>query len=238
MSILPSELRTFDYYVKKLPLYLQNSYGFIEHYRIWYDLMIANDSKYTGIVPIAETILYLLNIFDKDYLDNIVAMGDAEIPTDLTNPQDKYGRQSDILDKIGALFGITRNFTCTYLLNNVTQSKQVSLNNYDFLILIKVTMVKSYFDGTYEQWQSMYDDIGFTVVPVSSVDDPATCIVYLIQTESTQYSEDILALFLSELLFIESVGIRYIPTIVDIANLLIWDGTDEASYWDEGKWSL
>ena len=40
--VLIDKLSTFKYYEEKLPLYLQNSYGFKEHFRIWFDLLIQN----------------------------------------------------------------------------------------------------------------------------------------------------------------------------------------------------
>ena len=56
MSILIDKLKDFDYYVKKCPLYLQNSDGFIEHFRIWYDFL--NTQEKAG-----EEVLNLINIF-------------------------------------------------------------------------------------------------------------------------------------------------------------------------------
>ena len=69
VSILPDKFKSFEYYVNKLPLYLRNSYGFIEHYRIWYDLMIGENEN--GLINVSDTILYLMDIFDDDYDDNI-----------------------------------------------------------------------------------------------------------------------------------------------------------------------
>ena len=65
MSIISNKLQSFGYYVNKLPLYLQNSYGFIEHFRIWYETLTS------GVVYTADEILNLLNIFDKNYLKYI-----------------------------------------------------------------------------------------------------------------------------------------------------------------------
>ena len=61
-SIIPQKLQDFEYYKSKIPLYLQNSEGFQEHFRIWYDLLVD------GVVKNADILLNMLLIFDKDYL--------------------------------------------------------------------------------------------------------------------------------------------------------------------------
>mgnify|MGYP003288801105 CR=1 FL=1 len=68
VSILPEQIREFEYYKNKLPLFLQNSYGFIEHFRIWYDLLTSDE--HTGLADNCDIILYLLNIqFYRDQMD-------------------------------------------------------------------------------------------------------------------------------------------------------------------------
>ena len=38
-NLIPQQLMTFEYYANKLPLYLRNSKSFMEHFRIWYDVL-------------------------------------------------------------------------------------------------------------------------------------------------------------------------------------------------------
>ena len=142
-SILPKKLRTFNYYYNKLPLFLRNSYGFVEHFKIWYDLTYNNDNK--GIVNIGDLLLYLLNIFDKDYLETINNMEDSD-----------NGNASDILDKIGLLFGVSRKFSVNYLEGAQTVHEELSLNNEEFLILIKCQIIKNYCNGSEIQIQDYY----------------------------------------------------------------------------------
>lgn len=46
--IVPENLSTFDYYKKLIPMYLQESFGFVDQYKIWYDLALT--SKESAII--------------------------------------------------------------------------------------------------------------------------------------------------------------------------------------------
>lgn len=133
-SILPNELRQFDYYVKKCPLYLQNCDNFIEHFRIWYDFLMGNDSN-NGVVGTADTLLKYLDIFADDY------------PVDDT---------TDLLDKLASIFGLKRNFKIDNMLFNLT--------NAELLLLIKATIIKNYSDGSYAQMKEFYKLAGLNVI--------------------------------------------------------------------------
>lgn len=47
MSILNDELKKFEYYVKKIPLYLKQSHGVIDQYQIWHNLLTGYDFQPT-----------------------------------------------------------------------------------------------------------------------------------------------------------------------------------------------
>ena len=98
-SIIPQTLREFDYYKNKIPLYLQNSEGFIEHFRIWYDLLVS------GVGNKSDILLNMLLIFDPNYLSYLESI-DENIQKD--------GYVCDILDKLGSIFGVNRYFKVTY----------------------------------------------------------------------------------------------------------------------------
>src|SRR5574344_3152197 len=85
-SILNDKLKSFDYYKSKIPLYLQNSDGFIEHFKIWYDFLVNE-------VESSDIFLNLLLLFDPDYLTYLS-----------NNVEDYSNNESDILDKLGAIF--------------------------------------------------------------------------------------------------------------------------------------
>lgn len=247
VSILNDKLKDFNYYVRKLPMFLQQSEGFIEHYRIWYDMLVGDlETKInnTGVVGVADTLFNLLNIFDQtidnngniidNYLKFISDLGEQSRAEYEDYELDK-DYVSDILDKIGSLFGVRRSFELTYTNANGTQRKYVELNNRDFLILIKAQIVKNYCDGTYEQIKQYYESVGLYVY-VTTATIPATSDVYLVNfSGSTAYSpsENVQAMFFAGLLTIQSMGIAYRHAYVSLDRILIWDGFDNTYGWGE-----
>ena len=231
-SILPDKLRTFKYYVEKLPLYLQNSYGFIEHFRIWYDFMMSNSTT-NGMIDVADLILYLLNIFDDDFLDTIKDLDGANVS--VTHP---YGTKSDILDKLGLFFGVSRNFSVDYIEHDEPVNEELSLDNKDFLTLIKCEIIKNYCEGTYEQISSYYASAGLNVYVLTDNDNPATSYLYLAEIiGSSEYSDDVKTMFKAGMLRIESMGIEYINLLETPSGLLIWDTSyGSLEGWDVGVW--
>lgn len=225
-SILNDTLKDFDYYYRKLPKYLRESEGFISHFRIWYDLLVGNKSNENntyGIVGTADTLFALFNIFDQTIdFDGNITNHYLEYLNSL--PGNDGGTKSDILDKLGLLFGVTRNFSVTYTYLYDTYTKELTLNNNDFLILIKAQIIRNYCNGSREQMTEYYRSIGLNVVLVSSY-LPATAFVYLAKypNESEyRYSENVQSMFLAGLLTIHNMGINYEHRLVDVTTLLIW----------------
>ena len=224
-SVLNDTLKDFDYYYRKLPKYLRESEGFISHFQIWYDILVGkNDAvNNSGIVGTADTLFALLNIFDQKidddgnitnhYLDYLNSLPDSE-----------NGTKSDILDKLGLLFGVTRNFSITYTHLYDTYTKELTLNNNDFLILIKAQIIKNYCNGSREQMTEYYYSIGLTVILMTSF-IPATAFIYLAKySETSNYavSDDVEAMFLAGMLTIRNIGINYYHNLLDMQTLLIW----------------
>lgn len=226
MSILIDKLKSFDYYKQKLPLYLQNSYGFIEHFRIWYDLLVGQ-SNVTGVVGVSDTILDLIGIFDADYIEKLNVYEGSE-----------SGTKSDLLDKLGNLFGVKRGVRVTYYnSSNTLVSENITLDNKDFLLLIKAQVIKNYCNGSYLQIKEYYENSGLFIVTKNTT-SPATVDIYLndIPDSKYTYSENVRKLFLSGLLNIKSMGIRYLYSIQSLFDILIWD--NETKGWDEGAWAI
>lgn len=225
-SIIPEKLKDFEYYKNKLPLYLQNSYGFIEHFRIWYQILI------NGICDNAIILLNLINIFDGNYFDFLETIEGVQ----------RTSYECDILDKIGRLYGVNRQFRITYEDNNEIKTETILLNNQDFLTLIKTQIIKNYCEGTTEQINSYYKMIGLKMY-VLSASEPATAYMYLPTSSSSSeyaYSDNIKKMFLAGLLKIDSMGITYRYTFVDIDRILLWDSLNEAATngWDGGEWAI
>lgn len=235
-SILPSEIANFEYYLRKVPLYLQNSYGFVEHFRIWFNLLTGTKSDGTktnlfqGVVPVADTILDLMDLFSDTFLTKIRDFSDSG-----SSSSSDYGSISDILDKIGSLFGMQRTLSISYIpIGQQSQiSEEITLNNEDFRILILAQIIRNYCEGTREQIQEYYDSVNLMVLSLDT-DISANVESYLLLGSIVNYSDNVIKLWLSGLLTIDSVGVKYLKMVQNFSTLGIWD----SSNWDTGEWTI
>ena len=146
--LIPQTIREFRYYERKLPLYLRNDDCFIEHFRLWYELLMGEGddeqaialNEFKGVSPTSDLLLHLLNIYDGDFLDSISQLKD-------------YNDNCNLLDMIGNLFGLRRTFSFEYYETATSQTKiaaTVSLTDKEFLILIKAQIIGYNYDGKCE----------------------------------------------------------------------------------------
>lgn len=248
-SVLNDKLRPFSYYEQKLPLYLRNSFGFVEHFRIWYQLLVGEElfasnaqvvrdslrvSEGSSITGTINRLFELLNIFDLNCVQAHNQSYDSNEHYLLflnEIPDSDEGKAADILDKIGSLFGLRRQFS---LVVNGTEY-MLDLNNRDFLIFIKCTVIKNYFDGTYGELSAFYKSVGLPVFILTDTTS-AQCNMQLINLEDSVYSpsEDVKRMFLAGMLTVESAGIQYAYTIHAVQNLAIFDSLQSANAFDTG----
>lgn len=222
-SFIPEPLQSFNYYLYKLPLYLQSAPNFVEHFRIWYDILAGSD----GLDKNSIVLVNLLNIFDKDYLAYI-----SNLPTDSNNPE----YSSDILDKLATLFGVSRNLRITYTDElGLHENEMLTLTNKELLVLIKARIVQNNYDGTKLQANEYYKSVGLNMYMITDDMVPATANLYLIETDNAEYvyTENIRKLFLADLLTIKAMGITYRKATLSM-TVGIWDSTN----WDEGDWGV
>ena len=133
--MIAKEILNFNYYYNKLPIYLQQSPTFPEHFHIWWEFL-------TNVDDSADKICELINIFDSNYLTN-------------------YGDICDeFLDYIGNLYGVKRNLSVD--IEGTTY--QLQLTQDEFLLLIKCQIIKNYCDGSRSQIDNFYKDAGLTVL--------------------------------------------------------------------------
>lgn len=222
-SLLPDVLKSFDYYKNKLPMYLQQSNGFITHFKIWFDLLVGDNNQ--GLSYNADLLLNLLNIFDATYLEDC-----SKVITDVQVNGNKF----DLLDKLGSLFRVYRNTQISYYYNNIKYNEIVSLNNSEYLTLIRCQIIKNYCEGTFEQINKYYESTGLEMYVQTSI-ETATANMYLVH-ETTKELDNISKLFLAGLLRINSMGITYRESLLDISRLLRWDTATNG--WDEGEWTI
>lgn len=231
--LLPKELRTFRYYERKLPLYLRNDECFIEHFKLWYEICMGNGvdvhiDEFCGVEPSADLILYLLDIYNKDFLETIQSLKN-------------YAGKTDLIDDLGMLFGLNRQFSFGYR-EQITDPDltyvQVDLTDAEYLLLIKAQIIRNYCDGTYEQARQYYSDAGLDILPLNNDSYNAAVVAYL--NESDDLTETTKKMFKGGLLTIEHVGITYQYVVTDLLNILMWNdaaSTTGKNVWDQGRWA-
>lgn len=228
--LIPLTIREFRYYERKLPLYLRNDDCFVEHFRLWYELMMGEGDdnmgiaigEFKGVSPTSDLLLYLLNIYDKDFLSIVSQLKD-------------YNNNCDILDMLGNLFGLRRTFSFEYYETATSTTKTaatVSLTDKEFLTLIKAQIIRNYCNGTYEQVMQYYTDASLQILPVYNDTYNASVDAYL--NEDKDVTDNISKLFRGGYLTIEHLGIRYTYTITEMLNILVWadeNGQGGNSFW-------
>lgn len=261
MSICPLTLKSFDYYLKKLPMYLRSSEAFQQHFRIWYDMFVGYNfdnvrenyeyDEYSGIVQVGDTILSLLDIFDGSYTDSgeyvnaylekIVSLEHAW--EDGATSEDKlahpYGTRSDILDKIASIYGIRRNLTISYQTtpSDPIETSSISLDNEELLQYIKIQIIKNYCDGSYQQLQEYYAYSNLQII-MQTADEMCTCNLYLVKFTESDELTNLEKLFLAGELSVDSMGIQYVRQIFNVNSVLVWDKEIGGNYggWDTATW--
>ena len=220
--ILPDKLRSFDYYRKKIPMYLRQSQGFEEHFKLWYDLMMG-DSMNEGVVKTAEALLEMLNIYDtryndindyvNNYFENLRQLG-------IQAYEDRL--DLDILDKLASVFAISRNLAVQYYdSEGIYRDEVLYLTNKELLMYILSKIIQSHCDGTRQQLQKLYSSIGLKVI-MTNGSSSARVEYRLVLDENVTYSRNTIALFLSGNLIVKQLGSEYVFGTVNNSATLIW----------------
>lgn len=187
----------------------------------------------SGTIPVLDEVLTLLSISDPNYLFELESLYETPSST------------SQILDTLGALFGLKRNLSVTYYDEDqeTDVTEKLSLSDADFLTYIKCQIIKNNFDGSYKQFK-LYNDLAGLNIGIrtnTTVDaDVSHGEVALYVYNFDQMSNELQKLFISGNLTLSSVGISYQYLHVDTSTLLIWQGSQSSVYqnnWDEGVWS-
>lgn len=215
----------WKYYLNKLPLYLQSSYGFKEHFKMLFQIMINTNSTVTDL-------LNALNLTDKNYYNNLnIKKSEKE---DLKTSSSEY--VYDLLDKIGLLYGVNRYLDVDYTdINGDYQHQSLKLNNEEFLKLILVKVVQNSYLGTYEDIRKLYNLIELPIYLYNSEETSGE--VYCVFDNREINSNNLLYLFYADLLSIKSMGIKYNYRTIDQSNVGEWDADLDTKLWDVGEWS-
>jgi len=204
--MIREDLLEFQYYLDRLSKFMQESYGIDEHVKTFHQLLIQVDDFYNQF-------LNDINIF---------------------NSYNIYQNHNALLDKLGAIFGCYRKFTIpkysTIYWNVIEGFINIDLEDDDFLIYIKAQIIKQNFEGNREQLQTLYStyqegELKEGILPLlffylqSPAKNSAECYIYW-NTQNGVYSDDLINLFENGFLTIESMGILYHRSVVDMADFL------------------
>lgn len=209
-EILSNKLLNLDYYTSKFSMFMSESYGILEQIRtIYFEwLKSTNDT----IIDFSNR----FNIFNPDY--------DEWLIQNYNDDSDEFIKFT-FLDTIAAIVNVTRNIK---LYNtNLKKNEYLELNNRDLLKLIKLNIIKFYFDGTMETLLSIYKNIDLPILIYTDLNHPASANVYIDTSainektgELYEISENIKKIFLYTDLFIESLGILYNKAIIDDVGII------------------
>ena len=224
--IINEKTLEWNYYLKKLPLYLQNSYGFSEHFKNLYQIMLDTNRTATDL-------LNALNLTKPNYFKNLNLSINLENAEKIISPSDYT---YDLLDKMAILYGVSRFLDVDYTdPKGIHQHKQLKLTNDELLKLILVKVVQNNYNGTYEDMRKLYELIELPIYVFNS--DEKSADVYLIyDLTNTSFTDNLQDLFFANLLSITSLGIKYLYRTSKEANWAEWDSTLDSKKWDVGVW--
>lgn len=191
-----------DKYIQMLPSYLQNKGSLIyNEIRLAYDIL----NNYKNIwVDIWKHL-------DLDYMEN--QYFDWKLANPLLPDSDwPYNKLLEMLCK-------------TYDINR--EHPVGVLNNRHLIRLLKVKLMGIGFDGTRKKLMAVIDSVfgntGISIIPITSMNQPATATIYLIRPDNPVYFDDTdQALFEAGYYFLPILGIAYSFITVD-SDALIYD---------------
>lgn len=205
--MIDERLLQLNYYLDKLSMYFRSSYGIEEQFAMIHNILSTMNSE-------LDKAFENINVVSPDIIN-------------VYNELDETGQVSDMLDKIASIYGITRQFSVTYVdENDIVVTENLSLTNYELLILVRARIIQNTYKGTYEECMKMYKLINLQDDIIINFDtEDATCNIYL-RPMSLTVTDNIKHMFLAGLLTLKSLGITYNHYYYDVSQLGIWDETD------------
>lgn len=207
--MLDEKLLTKEYYMSKLSMFMQQSFGIEEQ--------VENASKFISDLDTAcDTIGLIHNL---DHIEELIKND--------TIKKEEY--VSEPLETLADIMNIKRNVNIKIPNDDETITiETLKLNNLELFLYIKFSILKSNFNGTRKSLNELYNSAlptidNVSVLMLTDEHSPLTCNIWLnTNTEYIKYMDNFIKLFLYSDLFIESLGIKYNKnTINDLDSLLI-----------------
>lgn len=225
--MLPEKLKTENYYLEKLSLFMRDSYGIEDHFSMLITILDFFDRA-------IDDVLYAFNITNDDVFLWLESLDVSET-------------ECDILDKIAHLYGMSRNFKVTYNEGGTDYTEQLDLSNFELWILIKAQILQQCFNGTYAEVRAYYDKMKLPITILSSnvISQSAQAVIYLNTTRlievggtTREITQNIIKMYKANLLTIRSMGITYLTSTSSLENIGIWDSADVSRSWDKARWGI
>ena len=192
--MLDEKLLSKDYYMSKLSMFMQQSYGI--------DGQIA---YFTEFIQDIDTVCdWIASIYNLDSLEELIK----------TDPFSEDGYECEPLETVADIMNISR--SVTIVVDNVNET--LKLNNLELLLYIKFMILKSNFNGTRKSLMELYNDTLSSngeegILMLTDPHNPLTCNLWLNTNSSyliDHKADNFIKLFLYSDIFIESLGVKYI----------------------------
>lgn len=140
----------------------------------------------------------------------------------------------NFLDMLASLYGISRYINVKYSTRYGDVDDNIVLTDSELLIYIKFAIIKNYFKGSREELEEYYQKTGLNIELITSYQYSATVDQYLV--DRANLSDNIIKMFLAGYFRVESMGITYNSSDIDLDSLLVFDQTGNNRRWDVGRW--
>ena len=210
--------KNWDWYKKRLPLYMLNSKGIED---VFYTLFKFLENLDT----VEDNISEVFDIMNSNYED-IVKKYDVN---------GYQGYDFKFLDMLCYIYGTERYLGLEYIdKGNQLTKKNVHLNNGELLLLIKIQIIQMGYDGSYKQLIEFYENSNIKVKVINS-DQSAVAQVYF---DKDSLSENEQALANAGYLLIQSLGITYYSSVTSLPYLGYWDSESTNLRWEGATWGV
>lgn len=219
--MLKPEIASRDYYQKKLTMFLKQSYGIPEYLDTYWKILHDIDQN-------ADYMMKMLDVWANDYI-SVGRDENGKIISSTLN----YST-SEFLDKIAYLVGCQRVFNLNYRSpdDGSLVQLQVTLSDWELLVLIKTRIIRNTFDGTRRVFEEGMNQI-FSSFFIYDDTISANTIIFISEDDSS-LTDNIKHLFYAGELHPHSVGITYNYYVGEISTVGQWDVANRG--WDRGFW--